>query len=563
MKPNKTFSVLFRKYPLFRTGSIIFFILVVLAAISIITYKARKSPEITSITPTVGSPGDLMTITGENFGSLRNSSSYVEVGGSRITASGYLQWTDSQIKLILPSNVQDGLVVVSTKEGQSKPGFFANEAGIPIEVPPDTKTTLPLVTSVSPENASIGQLIVLTGSNFGTSRNSAKVFFTANLPQDSQNADKDENSYIAGREDNYDYEYWSDSEIHIRVPDGTAGGQIYIQTEKGMSNYANFNLKTNAGIKKYSDKKTYLVNLNVDIDDINSKQNTTLSLRIPRPLETSVQRHAQLNECSPEPVFENYQNTIIQHLELSKQTAKKLKFTQSFVVENYAVETQPVPKNIKPFSDKSRVLYTTFTKPDQLIKSDNEEFVDFAKKIVKKETNPYNQAKLIYDYMLENFSLEEKLRKTGSLPADLLKDKKGDAWDFAIVYTTLLRALKIPSLPVSGILVDSELNAKPHWWTEFYIENLGWIPVDVVLASGLEYKSFKTIEEPGKFYFGNLDSQHIVFSRGFNDVKPTLSNGFVVYKERTFALQSIWEESSSGTVNYSSLWNEPVIAGIY
>lgn len=563
MKPNKTFSVLFRKYPLFRTGSIIFFILVVLTVISIITYRARKNPEITSITPTVGSPGDLMTITGVNFGSLRNSSSYVEVGGSRITASGYLQWTDSQIKLILPSNVQDGLVVVSTKEGQSKPGFFANEAGIPVEVPPDTKTTLPLVTSVSPENASIGQLIVLTGLNFGTSRNSAKVFFTANLPQDTQNTDKDENSYIAAREDNYDYEYWSDSEIHIRVPDGAASGQIYIQTEKGISNYANFNLRTNAGSKKYSDKKTYLVNLNVDIDDVNSKQNTTLSLRIPRPLETSVQRHAQLTECSPEPVFENYQNTIIQHIELSKQTAKKLKFTQSFVVENYAVETVAVPKNIKPFSDKSRVLYTTFTKSDQLIKSDDEEFVEFAKKIVKKETNPYNQAKLIYDYMLENFSLEQKLRKTGSLPSDLLNNKEGDAWDFAIVYTTLLRALKIPSLPVSGILVDSELNAKPHWWTEVYIENLGWIPVDIALAAGLEYKSFKTIEDPAKFYFGSLDSQHIIFSRGFNDVKPTLSNGFAVYKERTFALQSIWEESSGGTVNYSSLWNDPVIAGIY
>ncbi len=563
MKPSKTFSVLFRKYPLFRTGSIIFFILVVLAAVSIITYKARKNPEITSITPTVGSPGDLMTITGANFGSLRNSSSYVEVGGSRITASGYLQWTDSQIKLILPSNVQDGLVVVSTKEGQSKPGFFANEAGIPVEVPPDTKTTLPLVTSVSPENASIGQLIVLTGSNFGTSRNSAKVFFTANLPQDAQNMEKDENSYIIAREDNYDYEYWSDSEIHLRVPDGAASGQLYIQTEKGVSNFANFNLRTNAGTKKYSDKKTYLINLNVDIDDINSKQNTTLSLRIPRPLETSVQRHAQLNECSPEPVFENYQNTIIQHLELSKQTAKKLKFTQSFVVENYAVETQAVPKNIKPFSDKSRVLYTTFTKADQLIKSDDQEFVDFAKKIVKKETNPYNQAKLIYDYMIQNFSLEQKLRKTGSPASDLLTDNEGDAWDFAIVYTTLLRALKIPCLPVSGILVDSDLDATPHWWTEFYIENLGWIPVDVVLGAGLEYKSFKTVEDPANFYFGNLDSQHIIFSRGFNDVKPTLSSGFVVYKERTFALQSIWEESSSGTVNYSSLWNEPVISGIY
>lgn len=561
MKIAEKFSVLFRKYPLFRTCSIIFAILFVLGFVSIITYQARKIPQIDSIVPSVGSPGDVMVIAGRNFGSLKNSSDFVEVGGSRITASGYLEWTDEHIKLILPSNVQDGLVIVSTKAGQSKPGFFANEAGIPVEVPPDTKTTMPVISSVSPESAFVGQLLVLSGTNFGTVRSNSKIFFTANLPENSTSSD--DIAFIEAAGEDYDYEYWSDSEIHVRVPNGAASGHIYVQTEKGTSNYAGVNLKSTLGTKKYSDKKTYLIHLNTDIDDINSKSNTTLSLHVPRPVKNSRQPFVQMTECAPEPVFENYQDTVIHQTELSKTSSKKLTFTHNFVVEDYAVQTKVNVKNVKPFAAKSRVLYTAFTKPDEVIASEDEDFIGLAKKIVKKETNPYLQAKIIYEYMLENFAVTKKLRKPGSEVKDLLEDKKGDSYDFAIVYTTLLRALKIPCLPVAGILVDSDMRAFSHWWSEFYIENFGWIPVDIALGSGLEYKSFKNVEDPKTFYFGNIDSQHIIFSRGYNEVKPTLSGGHIVSRDRTFAVQSIWEESSAGTVNYSSLWNEPVIAGVY
>ena len=116
---------------------------------------------------------------------------------------------------------------------------------------------------------------------------------------------------------------------------------------------------------------------------------------------------------------------------------------------------------------------------------------------------------------------------------------------------------------MSGILVDSDLKSQNHWWTEFYIENLGWIPVDISLGKGLDFKLFKPIEDRRGFYFGNLDNQHIAFSRGWNESKPSLANSKIVQRPKSYALQSIWEESSSGIVNYSSLWNDPIIKGIY
>ncbi len=560
MKATDIFKILFRKYPVFRVFSVILVIFIVLTAISGITLQARKIPEIYTVNPPVGAPGDMMIITGENFGDIRNPSDYVEVGGSKITASGYLGWEDTQIKLILPPNVQDGLVIVSTKTGKSKPSFFANAAGIPVEVLPDTKTSLPVITQLSAEKAAPGSLLIISGTNFGTIRSNAQVFFTAGWETNSEQTE--EIPCIAASEDNYDYEYWSDSEIHIRVPDGAVSGQIYVQTEKGKSNLSYLEISLPAGTKEYKDKKTYLIQLNADIEDINSRSNTTLSLRIPRPPVMARQPAAYIAECRPEPVFESYQNTIIHQFELSKAGSKKLRFNHSFVVDEYALTTSINPKYVKPFTDKSRVLYTTFTSPDSLIKSDDEEYVKLAASIVKNETNPYLEAKLVYEYLLNTFKLVS-VRKPGSDPKDLLKDKSGDAYDFAVTFTALLRALKIPAIPVSGILVDVDLKAVSHWWSEFYLENFGWVPVDPAMGLKMEYKAFKTIEDPFQFYFGNIDSQHIVFSRGYNELKPTLSNSNIVYKERTFALQSIWEESSSGKVNYSSLWNDPVIAGIY
>ncbi len=501
-----------------------------------------------------------MIITGNNFGNQRNTSSYVKVGESVITSSGYRSWTNNQIKILLPSNVQDGLVVVVTKAGKSKPGFFANEVGIPVEVPPDTKTSMPVITSVSPETATPGTLLCLNGTNFGTIRNNAKVWFTAAYDEQSQTEDS---SLIAASEDNFDYEYWSDSEIHIRIPDGASSGQVFVETQKGKSNFSYLEIKSPAGKKSFSGKKTYLIQLNVDIENINSRSNTTLNLRVPHPPVTASQPVAELSEVSPEPVFSHYQNTSIHQLEFAKAGTKKIRFNHSYVLEEYSVTTEINPKAVKPFLETGRVLYKTFTEPDELIKSDDDDFTALASSIVKRETNPYFKAKLIYSWMLENYTLLPDLRKTGSPAKDLVTKKIGDAYDFAVIYTTLLRSCNIPAVPVCGILVDSELKSRNHWWTQFYLENFGWVPVDISLAAGLDYKPFKPLENPAEFYFGNLDSQHITFSTGYNDLKTSLANSHTVSRERTYSLQSIWEESSTGTVNYSSLWNDPVVVGIY
>lgn len=573
MSLGKTLSILFRKYPLVRIGSIVVAVLFFIALVSFITFETKKPPEITSLTPAVGTAGDIMTIRGANFGTDYGTSSYVEIGGSRLTANGYVSWSDTQIRIVLPANVQDGLVVVATKNGRSKPGFFANEAGIPVEVPPDTQTSLPVITSVSPLTGSYGTLLTLSGTNFGTIRNNGAVYFSANRDDASQTAltsnTKTDNQgelnlpFIPANENNYDYEYWSDSEIRVRIPDGAASGPFYVQTEKGESNYLQTEIHSNAGSKTYTGRRTYVLQITADVEDLDSKNTTSLTLRVPRPVVTAAQPMAELTECKPAPVIENYKNTIIHQVELARAANRKIKFSQNFVVAVYTVQTEIEAKRVHPFSEKSRILYRAATQQDNLIPSRNEAVVAKAKEIVGKETNPYLQAKLIYDYMLANYDFPSRLNRENASPLDMLKKERGDAYDFAVLYTTLVRSLGIPCVPISGILVDADLQVQPHWWSEFYIETVGWIPVDVALAKGLPYKAFKQLDDGATFYFGNLDSQHIAFSRGWNEVKPALVNSKIVQRPKSYAFQSIWEESSEGKVNYSTLWNDPVVLGIY
>lgn len=568
MNLRSYFQRLFRRSPLVRTLCWVISLLLVIGLVAFIGRNVKRKPVVTTIDPAVGSPGDIMVISGENFGSSRGSS-YVELGGSRITASGYLAWTESQIKIILPSNVQDGLVIVGTTAGRSQPEFFANEAGIPVSVRPDVQTTVPTIDTIAPETVSVGQLVTITGTNFGSVRGTSLVYFTAKrdsiaTPTANTNADgSSKTEFISCSENDFDYEFWSDTEIHVRVPDGADNGQLYVQTAKGASPYRKYLLNLDAGQKTYTGKRTYIIQVSADIANAVSSADATVTLYVPRPTVTSFQPTVDLTECFPEPLIKDDRRVIIHQKSLSQLINRKQRFTQNFVVSNYTVTNGIKNQRILPFVDTKRLLYTTYTSGDQLVPAKNAAVESLRDKILGTAKNPYTQARLIYDYLITNYKLENTVRTGNINVIDMLNKHEGDAYDFAIMYTALCRSAGIPAIPVSGILVEDKSVSRNHWWTEIYFENYGWFPVDVSLAAGLEYKPFAQINDPRNYYFGNLDSQHIAFSRGWNDIKPSLVGSKTVYRPRTYALQSIWEEATIGTTSYSSLWNDPVILGIY
>ncbi len=565
----KSYGTLLKSSPLARTISWILFITLAIAIVGITNVKIKRKPSIQSISPLIGTPGDEITIKGSGFGETKGTS-YVEIAGSKITSSKYLLWSDSEIKLILPDNVQDGLVLVGTSAGRSEPTFFANESGIPVAVRELPGSSLPLISSISQDNVTIGQTIKISGANFGNSRGNSKVYWTANRENVAQNHQEQlseqneiESIYIPANDLEFDYISWSDSEITLKVPDGATSGSIFIETSHGSSANKKISVQFPTGKKQYSNKRTYVIQLTADISNHVASQESTILLYIPKPAISSFQPYSELNEIYPEPFIADDVYDVIHKKQLNQITNNKQRFSQTYIVSSYSVKSNINPKAITSYKDKSSLFYIRNTREDDLIPSNTQAIQSLLETIIGNEKNPYRQASLIYNYLIQNYDILTKIRTGDVHPQDLIRRKKGDAYDFAIIFTALCRAAQIPAIPIGGVLVHDKSTVVPHWWTEIYFENYGWFPVDVALGAGLPFVQFVEIKNPKEFYFGNMDNQHIAFSRGYHKIKQSIINSKIVYRPRTYALQSLWEEAADATSSYSSLWNNPVIQGIY
>lgn len=571
MNSSGKISYSFRRYPLLRWITGIIILSLIVFVIFFFSFKSKVIPEIESIVPPVGSPGDVVTINGKNFGSERDMS-YVEIAGTKLTASSYLSWNDNCIRFVLPASVQDGLVFVGTVDARSAPALFANETEIPVPVTNNNAVniTKPVISYLSSEKVSVGDLLVIQGSNFGNSKDQSKVYFTVNYNNKLDSGDLTNiplltENMIAASEEDYDYVSWSDTEIKVHVPDGAHSGVVIVDNKKEKSEPKAILINQDAGVKSYTNKKIYLIQYSADIADVVISDIASITLRCPLPYVSVAQLPYEITEVTPAPILVNYQKNLIHQVTKNKSNTPKSLFSQTFVLPVYEIHSNVKAEKIAPMKNTDRNMFSVAMRPDALIPSDNEDVIALAAEIVGKEKNPYKKAKLIYDYICDNYKIQQKLRKNDANPLDLIKSKKGDAYDFAIMCTALFRAAGIPAITDAGILVCQDLMTQAHWWCEFYIEKIGWIPVDPAIGAGLEYKRWieGNITDSREFYFGNLDSHRITFSHGWNQLKPFSLDNKIVQQPRSFALQSIWEEASKSTVKYSSYWSIPVVKGVY
>ena len=555
MNPYKNYLKILRQYPLVRLATLI----VLIGASSLLTFmlnkQQHKKPEIRDIEPSIGSAGDIMLINGANFGQNKDSS-YIEIAGSRLTSSSYLGWSENQIKVQLPLNVQDGLVTVGTSAGISNPKFFTNLSGIPVKANTDQRNLLPVINSVTPDTGKVGTFITISGSNFGNSKGSSLVYWTANRN------DAAETEFLPSTDADFQYESWSDTEIEVRVPDGAAPGQVYVSTAKGQSAASDFTVEYPVGKKTYGPKKTYSFTINAEINNPVFDLGATITLYVPRPITSALQPTSELTNCNPPPMNINDSRVILHQQALSEITGGKKTYTQTFRVTNYAVTSNIKPINVPKYGRPSRSIVNKWTAEDALVPSDNPNIMSLATSIASKQKNPYYQAQAIYSYMIKNFKMTPALRSMDANVLDLLANKTGDAYDWAMIYTALCRASGIPAAPVSGVLVNRRGTVTTHWWVEIYFEQYGWFPVDIVLGAGHPFEAEQPVDNPQTYYFGNLDAQHVAFSKGLNQIKPSMATSKIVTRPKTFAMQSLWEEASASTKSYSTLWSNPILQSV-
>ena len=559
-----SFSYFFRKKPVVRLAVFSVLMIIICALALLVTFGRKKEPHLISITPQIASPGDNITINGNHFGSKINDS-YVEIAGNRITSSHYLSWNDNSIVLTLPSNISDGFLYVVTSSGKSKPINFTNEQNIPQFVKTDSISTSPMIVDTD-KFGTIGKSVTITGKNFGALRNNSRVFFSI-LTEDGST------DFISCPDRENYYEFWNNQEIHVRVPNGVTSGPIFVLTNNGTSNQFNLAIQNMPGTKVFPEKKTYEIKLTTEIEVLQETKNAgEILIHIPIPPETTTQREIEITSSYPTPKMENYMNTIVHQFSVTSRS-RNFEAEQSYVIPVYSIKTSIVSPHVTPYSMETIKYLADYLQSSDLIPSDDSSVVTLQTHIARNIQSPYQKAQAIYEYLIRNFDISENGNKKNTsskdasqdeiLMEDIIASKNISFYDLNILFCSLLRASGIPAIPISGFYIDSELKSHRHWWTEFYIENFGWIPVDIILGSGNVYDKDENFDaaKNKSFYFGSLDANRIIFSRGWNRIISMNINNKSSYIPRSFAFQSIWEETSFD-VAYKSTWNDIEILSV-
>jgi transglutaminase-like putative cysteine protease len=146
------------------------------------------------------------------------------------------------------------------------------------------------------------------------------------------------------------------------------------------------------------------------------------------------------------------------------------------------------------------------------------------------ETNSVKAARTIYDHILG--SMEYKKAGTGWGRGDTLwacENRYGNCTDFHSVFMSFARFHGIPVRFTMGLPLPPERGSGTiggyHCWAEFYVTEIGWVPVDISEAD----KHPKLAE----YYFGALTEDRVAFTRGRDlDLLPAPAAGrqnFFIY----------------------------------
>lgn len=518
----------------------IFIILTIIYLVS--SFLTGSKPKIDSIEPSVAFPGDFIIIEGENFGKA-SEDGFVIIAGIRPTVSSFLEWTDTRIKLRVPDEVGSGRIFVKSHKNLSNGLLFTNKEYIPVIVSGPAGPGEPYLDSVFPEKGMVGERVTIKGLNLGSERGSSKVLFSF--------FSSDASKKIACSELDFDYIKWSDHSLSVYVPDGATSGNIQITTDRGLSNSIYFEVTNPFGSKQYNQQRGYQLQYGVTVSNVIADKVNSIQIWTPVIQSSLSQRNVE-SVFEPEPMWENYKGLNRYNLE-NLEPWNEYVLNQTHWFERYAIETDINSSSIDSVYDKDRRLVSFYTKEDNLVPSESKTISDIVRSIVGNEKNPYLKAQKLYKYVIRRLDYVELTVSDNLIKS--LDNRKADAYEYAVIFTALARNAGVPSRPVAGFLVYGNKQTKNHWWSEIYINGIGWIPVDPAMGDDMSLSDLPVRESNSEYYFGNIGSQHIAFSRGNIDLKRINPDGIINTKERFYSFQDIYEETSVSVQDYRTVWS--------
>lgn len=531
---------------------VVFLLIVGLVVVS--SYYTSKKPEITSISPPAAYPDEVLTIKGSGFEESRGNSDVV-VAGIRLTSSHFLEWKNESIKIRVPDGVDSGRVFVITDKGRSNGMLFTNKSHIPVILSGPVEPGYPFIESISPEKGPVGQRVLIEGMNFGRRRGESQVLFRF-LAVDKSSASKAESEaaqlQVACSELDFDYALWSDQEIEIFVPDGAVSGSVLVKTDRGASNAVYFEVTNPDGIKRFEQKKGYQIQQDVQISNVRLQDRENgLEVWVPRIFEGYAQHNVEV-VLDPEPLWDNYHGVMRYSVQSNEDWFKRV-LSATYWLDRYSIYTDINSRSVTGDYDTERELYTRYTGANSFIPSDDPNISSVASSVVGRIRSPYSKAYEIYSYLVRRLEFDPNYEPSTLYAA--IEERKAGTREYGLLFTAMARSVGIPARPVAGFIVHDDKIADRHVWAEFYLPDFGWVPVDTALGDGAGMYGIP-VDEPFNFYFGNLDNQHISFSRNVIQIPKVNPQAQTRIIENPYSLQTSYEEFPENLQGYSIDWQD-------
>ena len=239
-----------------------------------------------------------------------------------------------------------------------------------------------------------------------------------------------------------------------------------------------------------------------------------LLLYVARQENRPNQREVEYLSITPTPdrtTSKDIDGNSIEFWDLSDQVkeGKDIQIVRHFKFKAYETAYQIDPAQVTAY-DPDDPVYRYYTRTQEYIEL-TPDVSELAHRIVGKETNPYFQAKAIYQWCLGNI---DYLYPDNRGLRFCLPRRTGDCGSYSLIFTGLCRAVGIPARVANGHWC-CKAKKNYHVWNEFYLPGYGWIPADA--TDGRINR-----DEPGKlagkgdplYFFGNLDSGRFISSQG-------------------------------------------------
>ena len=170
-----------------------------------------------------------------------------------------------------------------------------------------------------------------------------------------------------------------------------------------------------------------------------------------------------------------------------------------------------IRKDLISLSDEERHYFLRSTPINPV----NGDLKNEANEIIKGEEDTVERARKLFTFILNNYRYSRRFNERGAM--SFRKNKKGDCGEFAGLFVSYCRSLGISSRVMVGAWSTGKTQA--HVWCEFFVENTGWIPVDISTAVLLKnpLSNFSIMPSSRVFakksnYFGAIEGKRICFS---------------------------------------------------